>query len=128
MATFYQGDWAYDWLLEFMNEQGAWQNCEEVIVTAKSVGKKWGMNLGGNDRDVKLGAYYQPASSNKHLWCWNGTWIEVQRMQGSRDYRTGKEEGACINLKYVPLPVFARLVLMIHFLAFSRGEKKFLMN
>ncbi|KAG8946877.1 hypothetical protein FRC04_011304 [Tulasnella sp. 424] len=98
-ATFEQADYTYSWLLEFLNSHNAWQNSNEVIVTAKSAEQKWGMILGNiEERDEKLRAYYQPASQSQHLWNWKGTWIQVQRMAGSRDYRTGKEEGASISL------------------------------
>ncbi|KAG8880586.1 hypothetical protein FRB97_000681 [Tulasnella sp. 331] len=97
-AVFEQADYTYSWLLEFLNKNGAWKNANEVIVTAKSSQQKWGMDLGGQDRDEKLRAYYQPCSSAPHLWNWGGTWIQVLRTPGSRDYRTGKEEGASLTL------------------------------
>ncbi|KAG8894661.1 hypothetical protein FRB99_001068, partial [Tulasnella sp. 403] len=97
-AVFEQSDYTYSWLLAFLNNHGAWKNANEVIVTAKSAEQKWGMDLGGEDRDEKLRAYYQPCSSSPHLWNWRGTWIQVLRTPGSKDYRTGREEGGSISL------------------------------
>ncbi|KAG9035195.1 hypothetical protein FRB95_011929 [Tulasnella sp. JGI-2019a] len=97
-AVFEQADYTYSWLLDFLNKNNAWKNANEVIVTAKSSQQKWGMDLGGQDRDEKLRAYYQPCSSAPHLWNWKGTWIQVLRTPGSKDYRTGKEEGASLTL------------------------------
>ncbi|KAG8959564.1 hypothetical protein FRC03_007811 [Tulasnella sp. 419] len=97
-ATFRQGDWVYEWILEYLSQQGAWNNATDVNVTAKTAEKKWGMNLGGNDREERLQAYYHPSGSAPHLWNYNGTWIQVLRLAGSRDYRTGREEGGQLML------------------------------
>ncbi|KIO28444.1 hypothetical protein M407DRAFT_22340 [Tulasnella calospora MUT 4182] len=104
-ATFEQSDYTYSWILEFLNTHNAWQNTNELIVTAKSDEQKWGMALGGNDRagdeegkDEKLRVYYQPCKQNVNLWNWKGTWIQLQRNGGAMDYRSMKESGGSISL------------------------------
>ncbi|KAG8946876.1 hypothetical protein FRC04_011303 [Tulasnella sp. 424] len=102
-ATFDQSDYTYSWILEFLNNHNAWQNSNEVVVTAKSAEQKWGMTLGGEHgdggvRDERLRAYYQPSKMTMHLWNWNGTWIQIQRNGGVMDYRTMREGGGSISL------------------------------
>ncbi|KAG8920062.1 hypothetical protein FRC02_001183 [Tulasnella sp. 418] len=97
-ATFRQGDWVYDWILEYLSNQGVWNNTTDVTVTSNIAEKKWGLCLGRNDQDERHQAYYLPTGSMPFLWRYNGTWIQIVRTSGTRDYRTGREEGGTLTL------------------------------
>ncbi|KAG9007066.1 hypothetical protein FRB90_009571, partial [Tulasnella sp. 427] len=97
-AHFQQGDWAFDWLNEFLAAQDIWTNSREYRVTAFNLDDELEFNgpsrKGKNDLDSSSSdeedededgypqAMYLPASDNTQVIRWRGHWVQVTRKGG----------------------------------------------
>ncbi|KAG8897618.1 hypothetical protein FRC01_011247, partial [Tulasnella sp. 417] len=116
-AHFQQGDWAFDWLSEFLAAQEIWTNSREYRVTVSNGQKEGALAPGGSSSTTKAAnekadhlhddvedddgypqPLYFPASDNTQVIRWRGHWIQVTRKAGHMSYSSQMEEGASLSI------------------------------
>ncbi|EJD50422.1 P-loop containing nucleoside triphosphate hydrolase protein [Auricularia subglabra TFB-10046 SS5] len=108
-----QPDRIFDWLCDFLGSANAWGNVRQLYVSSKHQGAAWGLSSSPdlqvvaddemNEELVKRlrkrqKLVYRPAADRPQLFKWKDHWVQVTRDAGSRDWRTGKEEGGKLTL------------------------------
>ncbi|KZV90312.1 P-loop containing nucleoside triphosphate hydrolase protein [Exidia glandulosa HHB12029] len=113
IAHIEQPDRIFEWLCDFLGSANAWGNVRQLYVSSRQTGPSWGIDsspelevVKDEDMDDELlerlkkrpKVNYRPAADRPQLFKWKSHWVQVTRDQGSRDWRTGKEEGGKLTL------------------------------
>ncbi|KIK01770.1 hypothetical protein K443DRAFT_132188 [Laccaria amethystina LaAM-08-1] len=94
-AQFDEGDPSYDWIILFLTEHKVWRRSRDFRVTAKSSGRKWGVETGPNSQP-EGSADYVPTYELPQLFRWNGYWLEIKRSKGTPTYTQMGAQSASI--------------------------------
>ncbi|KAJ6536501.1 P-loop containing nucleoside triphosphate hydrolase protein [Mycena vulgaris] len=93
-AEFTTGDFAYDWVLNYMEHQRVWNKSRSFKVVARNAASRpsHGSSLGMADGNPD--PIYEPAELTPSFFRWEGHWIMVTKtVAGYSHYDTGEEKG-----------------------------------
>ncbi|KAJ7691401.1 hypothetical protein B0H17DRAFT_1179593, partial [Mycena rosella] len=91
-AEFSTGDFAYDWVLNYLENHRVWNESRSFKVVARSAASRPNQpsSLGRIDGHPDL--IYEPAPATPSLFRWKGYWISVNKsVAGYSHYDTGEE-------------------------------------
>ncbi|KZV88768.1 P-loop containing nucleoside triphosphate hydrolase protein [Exidia glandulosa HHB12029] len=101
-ARIENGDFAWDWVDDYLNAHDIWRRAPAYRVITRSKGAARGVEDSDtrekSDIDFHPRPIYQSTPDQPEFWRWNGHWIKVLKEHGKFDYNTGAETGGVIIL------------------------------
>ncbi|KAH7100842.1 P-loop containing nucleoside triphosphate hydrolase protein [Auriculariales sp. MPI-PUGE-AT-0066] len=92
-ATIENGDFAFDWVDDYLHAQGAWGFMTAFRVTSSIAAARGDSKAAGQPMPV-----YQCAADQEEFWRWRGHWLKISKKPGTKHWRTGEEDGGVIRI------------------------------
>ncbi|KAF7317504.1 p-loop containing nucleoside triphosphate hydrolase protein [Mycena kentingensis (nom. inval.)] len=97
-AEFATRDFAYDWILHYLDSQRVWRESRSFKVVARSAARRpSGASVGMGEVDGHPDPIYEPSQQSPAFFRWRGYWITVTKTAaGYSHYDTGEEVGGTL--------------------------------
>ncbi|KAJ7067514.1 hypothetical protein C8F01DRAFT_1121519 [Mycena amicta] len=96
-AEFGTRDFAYDWVLHYLDSQRIWRESRSFKVIARNATLRPNAASALGEVDGHPDPVYEPSHSNPSLFRWRGYWITVNKTTaGYAHYDTGEEVGGTL--------------------------------
>ncbi|KAJ7094211.1 hypothetical protein C8R44DRAFT_684782 [Mycena epipterygia] len=99
-AEFSTGDFAYDWILNYLEHHRVWNESRSFKVVARNAASRPNQSSSLGRIDGHPDPIYEPAPSTPSLFRWRGYWISVNKsVAGYAHYDTGEEVGGTLVIR-----------------------------
>ncbi|KAJ7508840.1 P-loop containing nucleoside triphosphate hydrolase protein [Mycena galericulata] len=99
-ATFSTGDFAYDWVLYYMENDRVWHESRSFKVVARHPSSRPNQSSGMGGPDGHPLGFFEPAPLTPSLFRWKGYWFSVDKsVAGYAHYDTGEEVGGTLVIR-----------------------------
>ncbi|KAJ7618772.1 P-loop containing nucleoside triphosphate hydrolase protein [Roridomyces roridus] len=100
-AEFTTGDFAYDWVLHYLENSRVWNESRSFKVVARNALSRPRHSAGvGSAADGHPLGYFEPAQATPSLFRWKGHWLSIDKSTaGYAHYDTGVETGGTLIVR-----------------------------
>ncbi|KAJ7479279.1 hypothetical protein FB451DRAFT_1131411 [Mycena latifolia] len=99
-AQFSTGDFAYDWVLNYLENHRVWNESRSFKVVARNAASRPNQSSSLGRVDGHPDPIYEPAPLTPSFFRWKGYWISVDKsVAGYAHYDTGEEVGGTLVIR-----------------------------
>ncbi|KAK6984871.1 hypothetical protein R3P38DRAFT_3231263 [Favolaschia claudopus] len=98
-AEFSTNDFAYDWVLSYLENNRVWKESRFFKVVARISVPRIPPTPSAMKMDGHPDALYEPASLTPSVFQWQGYWISKKTVTGQSHFTTGQEMGGTLTIR-----------------------------